>query len=551
LKRCELKHCELKRIVTHFTHRKRFRLPLVCISALALLSIRPVQAAETISLSYGPLGFSIAVADLETFAQTGEADGSLGFFLKRFSPEQQNQIRAVLRSSYDIDPVTVAQFTYTSSGEQLLQEAGELVRTPNRQNGFYGIRSASILAAADPGGLSIINWLRLFPTDIQINLGNVLQFQRHIASLLRQTKQSVAELEQQSEALAASEGSIDYAARPDLRQLGNFPVSMQTLTFHDASRDRSLTTDVYLPNQPDRVRIPTILVSNGLGARRDRFMELAQHLASHGFAVVVPDHPGSDRQRLQDFYRGLYRENFAAEEFIDRPLDISFLLDQLEQLNQTEWQQRLNLHQVGVFGYSFGGTTALSLAGATFDFDQLQQDCDTQIAITNISLLYQCRALELPRSIPELKDDRIKAVYLFLPFGRSLFGQTGISQVNIPVLWEATNEDFLTPLVIEQLPAFSWLSAPNQYLVVSNGLPHARITLDLINGLTNQERDWQQLRLIIQNYQNALSLAFFKAHVAAEEPYFLYLKASYAQALTEQPYTLSFVRTLSFQAGED
>jgi predicted dienelactone hydrolase len=551
LKRCELKHCELKRIVTHFTHRKRFRLPLVCISALALLSIRPVQAAETISLSYGPLGFSIAVADLETFAQTGKADGSLGFFLKRFSPEQQNQIRAVLRSSYDINPVTVAQFTYTSSGEQLLQEAGELVRTPNRQNGFYGIRSASILAAADPEGLSIINWLRLFPTDIQINLGNVLQFQRHIASLLRQTKQSVAELEQQSEALAASEGSIDYAARPDLRQLGNFPVSMQTLTFYDASRDRSLTTDVYLPNQPDRVRIPTILVSNGLGARRDRFMELAQHLASHGFAVVVPDHPGSDRQRLQDFYRGLYRENFAAEEFIDRPLDISFLLDQLEQLNQTEWQQRLNLHQVGVFGYSFGGTTALSLAGATFDFDQLQQDCDTQIAITNISLLYQCRALELPRSIPELKDDRIKAVYLFLPFGRSLFGQTGISQVNIPVLWEATNEDFLTPLVIEQLPAFSWLSAPNQYLVVSNGLPHARITLDLINGLTNQERDWQQLRLIIQNYQNALSLAFFKAHVAAEEPYFVYLKASYAQALTEQPYTLSFVRTLSFQAGED
>lgn len=105
--------------------------------------------------------------------------------------------------------------------------------------------------------------------------------------------------------------------------------------------------------------------------------------------------------------------------------------------------------------------------------------------------------------------------------------------------------------MIEQLPAFSWLSAPNQYLVVSNGLPHARITLDLINGLTNQERDWQQLRLIIQNYQNALSLAFFKAHVAAEEPYFLYLKASYAQALTEQPYTLSFVRTLSFQAGED
>lgn len=504
-----------------------------------------MQAAENIYLTYGPLGFSIAVEDLETFAETGEADGTLGFFLKRLGPDQQDQLRGALRSSYPVDPVTVAQFSYTSSGEQLLQEAGELVKTPARQNGFYGIRSASILAAADPDGLSVLNWLRLFPTDIQINLGDVFRFQRHIASLLTETKQSIAELEKQTDTLAATEVPIDYAARPDLRQPGQFAVTMQTLTFNDISRDRSLIVDVYLPEQTERFRIPTIFVSNGLGARRDRFTELAQHLASYGFAVVVPDHPGSDRQRLQDFYRGLYRENFAAEEFVDRPLDITFLLDQLEQLNQTEWQQRLNLQQVGILGYSFGGTTALSLAGATFDFAQLQQDCDTQIAITNISLLYQCRALELPRSLPNLKDDRIKAVYLFLPFGRSLFGQTGINQVNVPVLWEATDEDFLTPLVIEQLPAFRWLSAPNQYLVVAKGLPHARITLDLINGLTNQERDWQQLRTIIQNYQNALSVAFFKAHVAEEEPYYLYLKASYAKALTEQPYTLNFVKTIA------
>ncbi|WAL58473.1 alpha/beta hydrolase [Thermocoleostomius sinensis] len=531
-------------MVTHSTHRNHWRLPLISISLLAaFLPMHPVQAAERIYFNYGPLGFSIAVEDLERFAQTGEADGSLDFILRRLSTAQQNQVRAALQTSYPLDPVTVAQFSYTSAGEQLLQEAGELVRTPARQNGFYGIRSASILAAANPVGLSILHWMRLFPTDIQINLGNVLQFQQYIASLLQQTEQSVALLQQQSDILAASEVSIDYAARPDLRQPGNFSVSMQTLTFYDASRNRSLTTDVYFPKLPDRVRIPTILVSNGLGARRDRFMELAQHLASYGFAVIIPDHPGSDRQRLQDFYRGLYRENFAAEEFIDRPLDISFLLDQLEHLNRTEWQQQLNLHQVGIFGYSFGGTTALSLAGATFDFEQLQHDCNTEIAITNISLLYQCRALELPRSTPILKDDRISAAYLFLPFGRSLFGETQIRQVTIPVLWEATNEDFLTPLVIEQLPTFCWLSAPNQYLVVAQGLPHARVTLDLINSLTNQERDWQQLRTIIQNYQNAFSVAFFKAHVAEEEPYFLYLKASYAKALTIPPHTLSFAQS--------
>ena len=30
---------------------------------------------------------------------------------------------------------------------------------------------------------------------------------------------------------------------------------------------------------------------------------------------------------------------------------------------------------MGIFGYSFGGTTALSLAGAELDFDQLEKDC--------------------------------------------------------------------------------------------------------------------------------------------------------------------------------
>ena len=43
------------------------------------------------------------------------------------------------------------------------------------------------------------------------------------------------------------------------------------------------------------------VVSNGLGTKGDRFVELANHLASHGFAVVILDHPGSDRQRQKAY----------------------------------------------------------------------------------------------------------------------------------------------------------------------------------------------------------------------------------------------------------
>lgn len=536
---------QLKRCIS------RLKLSALVIGTISAASpVLPLHAAEQIRLNYGPLGFSIAVEDLETFVQNGDADGALKMFLASLSLEQQNQIRGALQSRYDVSPVTVAQFSYTSSGEQLLQEAGELVKTPARQNGFYGIRSASILAAADPKGLSIINWLRQFPTDIQIDLGKVLRFRRHVTDLLTETTQTMTALEQQTNALVATETPIDFSQRPDLRTPGTLTITRQTLHWYDAGRDRELVSDLYLPEldeleQSELGQIPVIVISNGLGARRDRFDKLAEHLTSYGFAVIIPDHPGSDRQRLQDFYAGLYRENFAAEEFIDRPLDITFLLDQLENLNSSDFQNRLNLKQVGVFGYSFGGTTALSLAGAEIDIEHLETDCETRIAITNISLLYQCRALELSQPLLNLRDDRIAALYLFVPFGRSLFGQTGISHVNAPVLWEATDEDFLTPLMIEQVPAFQWLPPENDnYLVVTNGLPHAQVSLDLINGLTNRGVDWNQLRTITENYYNALTVAFFKTYLTNEEQYRTYLQASYARALTEEPYTLTFVRSL-------
>jgi len=104
---------------------------------------------------------------------------------------------------------------------------------------------------------------------------------------------------------------------------------------------------------------------------------------------------------------------------------------------------------VGIFGYSFGGTTALSLAGAELNFDQLEKDCTFPIDVVNISILYQCRALELPRKKVDLQDSRIKAAFVFVPFSNSLFGENGLNRVNIPSFWQATDEDIVTPLLLE------------------------------------------------------------------------------------------------------
>jgi predicted dienelactone hydrolase len=509
----------------------------------ALIVAFPVQAAERIYFNYGPFGVSTTVAQLQTFAQTGKLEGSLRQILGRFSPERQAQIRDVLQARYVVDPIMVDRFAYTSPGERLFQELGELIQSEARLNGGRGLRGAAILATADPKGVSILSFLQQFPTDIRIDLRRVLRFTGQVSAILNTTRQTVADLNQRT----AQANPVDLPQLPDLRQPGNVSYQKQTLSLRDQKRNRTIPVDLYLPESrptTGNTEIPVIVMSNGLGAGRDRFDEIAPHLASHGFAIVTLDHPGSDRQRLRNFYAGLYRENFDATEYLDRPRDITFVLDQLEQLNQTQFNNQLNLQQVGIFGYSFGGSTALALAGAEIDFAHLETACKTESGLVNISLLYQCRALELPHESVSLKDDRIKAAFLFVPFGKSLFGPTGIAKANIPLFWEVTDLDILTPLAVEQLPAFAALTVPDKYLSVTQGLPHARVTYDALSKLTHNKTDWDELRRISQNYQNALCLAFFNLYVRQEAQYRPYLSAAYAKSLTEPPYTLSLVQSL-------
>ncbi|MGF1538237.1 MAG: alpha/beta hydrolase [Elainellaceae cyanobacterium] len=513
--------------------------------SLAALLPAPAEAAERIRFQYGPFGFSIARQDLETFAETGEADGWLQTLLTRLGSGQREQIRAALQARYDVDPVLVNRFSYTSSGRQLLTEAGALVQTEAGQNGLYGLRAALTLAAADSEGLTLLNVIEAFPTDIRIDIGNALGIAREVGRLMAQSEDAMTQLAEDSDAIATSQ-EVDLSDLPDPRQLGG-PTTVQTLSFYDASRDRRFEADIYAPESP-AARLPVIVVSNGLGARRNRFDELAVHLASHGFAVAILDHPGSDRQRLQEFYQGIHTENFDAAEYVDRPLDVSFLLDELTRLNGEQFGDRLNPEAAGVFGYSFGGTTALALAGATVDRDHLRQACATRSGLLNISLLYQCRALELSPTQTNLQDERIQAIYVFVPFGRSLYGPQGLAQVEGPVFWEATEYDVLTPLPIEQLPSFAWLTAnagpksadngDERYLVVTQGLPHARLTLDVINRLTNQAIAWETIKPITETYHQMLSLTFFQVHLAGDEAYRPFLQASGVKQLEQTPYRL-------------
>jgi predicted dienelactone hydrolase len=483
--------------------------------------------AEKIDFNYSLLGFKLQVKDLAAFADAGEVNDSLNYYFRYIPGKQTQALRKFLRQSYDVDPVLVYRYSRTSVGIKMLQRIGEIIQLPGNINGFYGLRAALVQTAQSPEGINFVDFLQRFPTDIHLNLEELLQLAKQVAQAEENTKEFIANLSPKIEPKNIQKNPQFR----DLSQPGKYQGTKHTLEFYDHQRDRHLVTDLYLPqNKTDK--IPIIVVSNGLGAKRDRFEKLARYLVSHGFGVVIPNHPGSDHDRQKAFVQGLYHENFDATEFVDRPLDISYILDQLEQLNGDRFKHQLNLEQVGFFGYSIGGTTGLSLAGAEFDLTQLAQDCAQPLNLMNISILYQCRALELPSHQPSLKDDRIKAAYMFVPFGNSLFGKLKQNKISIPIMFQVVDQDFLTSLLAEQIPLFNSVGK-NNYLVISEKLPHSNVTLS-----TEAQSSQAEVAQVARTYQNLLSLVFFQSYIAQDSSYIAYLSSAYLQAIAQKPYNL-------------
>ncbi|MGC9524445.1 MAG: alpha/beta hydrolase [Limnospira sp.] len=515
---------------------------IFCLSAR--VDTPPARAAKYLHFKYGAATLSVDIQDLETFATTGTAEDELGLYLNLFNPRYRSLLRSFLSNRYDMDAVQIDRIFIAQAGRSLFDNAGEIIRSDRGENGAEAMHEALVEAASSSEGLTPINVLEQFPTDILIDIDRILEVRQKLIGLIEETRTWVENLKLKTSREAESQPTQNFDRLPDLREPGAFEVSKQTLEFFDHSRDRQLLIDLYLPRQQQIQPVPLIVISNGIGAGRYRFSDLAEHLASHNFAVAIADHPGSNKQRQRDFFAGIHSDNFEPREFVDRPLDITFILDRLEQENNGQLYRQIDVENTGIFGYSFGGATALSLAGAEINFTQLEQDCTPENKKFNISLLYQCRALELPRKNAQLKDDRIRAIFLFVPFGKSVFGRQGMEGVEIPVFWQATDEDILTPLVLEQIPGFAQLTTPTKYLAVGTGIPHTRVTFELLNRWMNQDVTWEDLKELSEGYHNTFGTAFFKAYLNQDQQYLAYLNANYARQLGDRNYPITFVRSL-------
>jgi predicted dienelactone hydrolase len=198
--------------------------------------------------------------------------------------------------------------------------------------------------------------------------------------------------------------------------------------WRDEKRGRDVPVKIYGD------RGPVVVFSHGIGEDRDSYASLGRALARHGFRAVHVTHAGTDRAVLERGYRHLYRAVKQKENWVARPLDVSFVLD------------RLGVSEAAVVGHSAGAFTAFAVSGLRTAGGET------------------------------LRDPRVKvAVAMSMPRMEGVVAEGGYDAIAVPLLNVTGTCD--TSIIYRTFPKhrripFEETHAPRQYLVTMEGVNH-------------------------------------------------------------------------------
>ena len=513
---------------------------------MAVLATVPGLAAERVVIKVGPLRQTIELSDLETFARTGTVPANLRLYQRFLSPQVQQSLRQTL----DLDPRmgdrVIEDLLASPNGDLLLDTLAQVAPDLSMDQ----LRGAIRLAASQADGLSVLGLLRAVEQEtLEIDLSTAIGLvsQLNLSNLESRSLSGVLEQELQAVVATPLPTNLDPAAP------GTAEFSQRTLILRDSDRQRVIPIDVHWSGDPQG---PLVVLSHGFGADRYFLDYLAKHLASHGLTVVSVEHPGSNVQALLDLpIDPAIAESpsrlLPASEFLDRPRDVSFVLDTLADISQGNsfYRDVFNTEDVTIIGHSLGGYTGLALAGATLDLRSLQSFCQNiqPLGISPADWL-QCAAVDLPEQIADLSDDRIKQVMAMNPLVGRLFGEAGLSDVTVPTFLLTSTQDNVTPTLDQQLAPFTQLSGPKYLLAVIGGthlsvgdpsnVNPALSELPFMAELRGEET--ANLRQLLQG----VALSFIQQRSPEAAQYRPFLSATYAQSFSTPTLPLRLVEDL-------
>ncbi|MEH2421088.1 MAG: alpha/beta hydrolase [Nostoc sp.] len=489
-------------------------------------------AADTVVVRLGLFTESISLAELQKAATSGELPGSLKPYTKGLSEQQRRFLLGALGMNIPMNVVTINRLVNTRIGTTILNDLATALARKDKA-GVQALRAGLVLGSTAPQGLSILSFIAAYPSKrLEINLPQAFIVARSLNTAFWRTQQFMLAITPQLDPKTAQIAFPFDPSQPGIAQ-----VQILKLDWNDQKRNRNIPVDIYWSTAATANK-PVIVFSHGFASVRTDLRYLAEHLASHGYVVAALEHPGSNQANTNSALQGKTRI-MKPQEFLDRPQDISFVLDELEKLNQTAnhpLQGKLATTNAMIIGHSFGGGTALEVAGAELQLEHLKQRCKKNLAIFSEGEVMQCIAQELPENTYQLRDTRIKQAIALNPTTSLIFGETGLTKVQIPTLVLAGSADKTTPALTEQIVGFDKIPSP-KWLVGIVGGTHLSVkdpsqTLDQIGQpntpISGGEVVGEQAA-DVRKYVEAIALAFAAQMTPEAKNYAIFLTSDYAQ----------------------
>lgn len=159
---------------------------------------------------------------------------------------------------------------------------------------------------------------------------------------------------------------------------------------------------------------PVIIFSHGNGGTRTQNTFWCDYLASHGYVVVSADHTANARITIIKGKPILYQNDQRNNSALDRPKDMSFLLDQITLWNggaDSRFGGKLDLSKPVAAGMSFGSMTAIRVADTDPRFKAVIAMSGAYEEHTNLTVpsLYMLGTED--RTIGPKGNERIRDVY--------------------------------------------------------------------------------------------------------------------------------------------
>ena len=397
-------------------------------AAATLLQAAPAQALEEVLIQMPLLQttFSLRVSELRDPQTLLRGSSDLAELDRATNGAVGRRLRAVLEEPL---PLNLSRVADESVGSPMLEQAMLVLSSFGTVEGLAPELSGDLLrqaldTASRHGRPTVLDLIAAIPGKrVTLDLGRAQALALRMAQQRRQTERLLAGLPAASPA----------ALTPGLAVRAH---SVELAVNH---RPHPLHLELLEPAQGGNGQL--VLISHGLWDSPASFLGWGRLLASQGYSVVLPRHPGSDNSQQRAVLAGSAPPP-DGKELALRPLDLKAVIDNAAQLGFLQAPER---QRVVVIGHSWGATTALQLAGVRPTDSDLRRRCtDLNDPERNLSWTLQC-SWRNGASEAGISDPRVIAVAAVSPPVSLLFPRGSGVDLQARVLLVSGSRDWVVP----------------------------------------------------------------------------------------------------------